>query len=605
MYYDENYVFFKKKVSFLTAMSTLVLLFLAGLVLQSITFFPLFQMLISIVLVLIAVIFNLTLGTPGFVVSSALVIFQIFIYLYRLFFSFRNSEDDNYYLQMAVMSLALIVMLRLFIRRINEKLETLRGRAETEYNRRIMSENASLTESATLRTSLIVKHDEQAAEAVTQSRINTTDTLTTLPGRDMVISHIDRLIDERILKSQSSLDAKASQHPIYVIYLSVIDSVRFKHNLGHRTIDLFIQCMAHRLREAADPKDLVGRIAGNEFVVVTSRDISEKDLFDYIKVLRSAMNENENSHVYSGYSQYPRDARFPGVLLNNAEAAMRSAIASSTYIESFTSIKSSEDSFLRKMEPAQRHEIFDAALEHDEIHMVYQPCMDKDHKVVGFEAFVRWNSPQYGMVDTRDFLNYAEKTGHIFRIGTIVFERALEELKRINELSSETKMTINLSDMQLKNTDSMNEIISIIKRSECNTSNLILDIPEESLMTDFQNIRPIIEKIKDMGITLALDNFGRGYSSLNNIPLLPVSIVKLDGHFTADLSEDATSKLLTSSIIDLLSEIDISVDATGVETKDQFEALVNVGCAYFQGKYLCDPIADSDMKRWILDNMIK
>ena len=605
MEYDKDYVFFKSRTSFLLAVSILSVLFVGALVLQSFVYTAYEKMIVSMVLVIIAFVMNLTLGVPGFAVSVVLTALQLFLYIYRYFSGPVKDPNYSYMIELSLMSIALILMFQLFVRRVYIRISDLKDRAMSEYNRRITSETRAQIESAAQRTSLIVRHDEQAVEAVEASRTNTIDTLTTLPGRDMILDHIDKLIDDRIKKTQDSVDMRASEHPIYVIYFSVIDPVRFSSNLGHRTVDLFIQCMAHRMREAADSKDMVGRISGNEFAVVTSRDISEKDLFAYIDLLRNSLSENENSHVYSGYSQYPRDARYPGDLLSIAETAMRSAIASMTYIESYTSISPSNDSFLKKMDPTERHKIFDDIFDHNELHLVYQPCMDRDHKVVGFESFVRWESPVYGSVDTRDFLKYAEKTGHIFRVGTFVVKKALEELKRINKIYPDIHMTLNFSATQLKNEKNTREVIDLIKDSGCITSNIIMDIPEESLMRGLHNVRSVLEELTDMGVTLALDNFGRAYSSLNNIPLMPVSLVKLDGGFTSDLDSNATSKLLTSSIISLLNEIDISVDATGVETKEQFEALASLGCKYFQGKYLCDPIPEERMGAWVADNMIK
>ena len=119
-----------------------------------------------------------------------------------------------------------------------------------------------------------------------------------------------------------------------------------------------------------------------------------------------------------------------------------------------------------------------------------------------------------------------------------------------------------------------------------------LDIPEESLISNFQTIQPILDDFSTAGVTLALDNFGRGYSSLNNIPLLPVSVVKLDGHFTSGLKEGSAERILTSSIISLLNEIDVPVDATGVGNEEQFNSLVAFGCKFFQGKYMCDPMSE-------------
>lgn len=600
MNYDELNLFFKKRNSFIISSLLLTVLFLSGLAVQSIIYQGALQVFVSVFLVLISVLFNLTLGTPGFVMSVILNIVQIVIYAYR----FVQSQQvlKLYLISLSILSLIVIVLFQIFFRRIADKMNTLQERFEKEQHRRINSETQALIGDTVRRTSLIVRHEDikdkkEVAEVIEMSVSKPIDSMTTLPNRDMIIDHLDHLIDNSIKEDQNSTDENIKHNPIYVYYVTVHDAVRFSNRLGHRIVDLSIQAMAHRLRESAHPSDMVGRVSRNEFAVITSRFKNDDEANAYVDVIRNAMAEYETSNFMCGVVQYPRDGRFPGELVHLAESRMRNPdyvkFTPDHEIISVTDQSKSANE-LKNLSIADLKIVFDKAIENEEIHMVYQPRFDSNKKLTGFEAFVRWNSPDYGIVNTRDFLVQAEKTGHIYQIGKISMESALKKLVELNAIEPTLSMTINLSITEIRNPSIVKYLTDAITESGCNVKNIIIDIPEEGLTSGIHSIRSTLEKLSNMDITMALDNFGRGYSSLNNIPLSPISLLKLDGHFTEDMSDGSAQRILTKSIIELLSDIDIPVAATGVATQEQFATLSEFGCAYFQGRHLCMPLSSRD-----------
>ncbi|MBQ4217161.1 MAG: EAL domain-containing protein, partial [Clostridiales bacterium] len=147
-------------------------------------------------------------------------------------------------------------------------------------------------------------------------------------------------------------------------------------------------------------------------------------------------------------------------------------------------------------------------------------------------------------------------------------------------------MNLNISTSQLKNPGFINMLSNAVSNADCKLMNLILDIPEEGLFTELPDIKEAIEKLSAKGVKMALDNFGRGYSSFNAIPLLPITVLKLDGNFTGNLASDANVRVLSASVISLMHDIDIKVCATGVGSDEQFRILAEQGCDIFQGKYL-------------------
>ncbi len=610
MDYDVGNIFCKNKSSFAFSLISLSFSFIGLMMIQIWSFSATVKVFSSIMALIVIILLILTLGRAGSIVATVFNSFQLILYVYTY-----HSGRSSIYLHLLGLSLAsllILITLKVFTHRVSEKMNLLRLKIDEEQNRRIESETAAITERAVQRTSLIVKHSsiadkESVTKTIKMSKTPRIDTLTTLPDREMLMDHIDTLIEDRITYSQSEPDASEQITNVTVIYLSAELNNDFNRSIGHRSFDLFVQCIAHRLRECADPADMVGRVTGTEFVIVTQRAFTESELKGYIDSLCFAAEDSlsdENgkliSKVRAGYSVYPDDARFPGDLLENAETAMHEAFFSSEdyhrYDESF---RYDITAGLDNMPLDELKAFISKAMEDKEIYMVYQPMFDKDKRITGLEAFVRWNSSVFGMINNYEFLAAAERTGHIYDIGEYTIRTALEKLKEINKEFPDLTMTVNISSIQLRNGDIESSFSEIARESGCDLKNVIVDIPEESLLSNFPLVQPILEKLSDLGVTMALDNFGRGYSSLNNIPLLPISMIKLDGHFTSDLKAGSSSRVLTDSIISLLNEIDVPVDATGVGNAEQYKALVEFGCTYFQGKFLCDPMKDEEVMSFL------
>ncbi len=615
MDYDVGNIFCKKRSSFLFSMTALSIAFIGLMVIQSMSSEAYIKLFSSFTALIVIFLLNITLGTPGFIVGMSFNMFQILVYIY----SYNTSPNTAYLYQLgiALVSLTVVLLFQIFTKRMAEKMNKLRLRIDEEQSRRIESETTVLNQQPNMqRTSLIVKHESikdtpDISETLKMSRNASIDPLTTLPDRAKLIEHLDTLIEDRINYSQSHVSNDFTPGPITVIYLSATQNEKFNRNIGHRAIDLFIQSMAHRIRESADPQDMVGRITGTEFVIISRKTGTDNEMDAYIDSLCFAAEDalsNADGHLISkvraGYSVYPDDARFPGDLLGCAEIAMNEAFTTGLDKKRYhTDFRLDTAAGLDDMPLEKLSEMFDNAIANNEIYMVYQPVFTKDKVIKGFEAFVRWNNASFGIINNFEFIAAAERTGHIYMIGNLAMKMALTKLKEINKDYPELTMAINMSTIQLRNGNVCNDFMKLQEEIGFDIRNVILDIPEESLISNVQDIQSLLDSFSSTGVTITLDNFGRGYSSLNNIPLLPVSIVKLDGHFTSDLKEGSAARVLTNSIISLLNEIDVPVDATGVGTKEQFDSLVSFGCKLFQGKYLCDPMTEDKVKGFLRQTM--
>ena len=297
-----------------------------------------------------------------------------------------------------------------------------------------------------------------------------------------------------------------------------------------------------------------------------------------------------NVHISFGIAKYPQDSRIASELITMAEEAM---IGPSSMVEE--KMMSGENIF-EGMSKDDITAIFDNAIRSNDLYMVYQPSFSAERELIGFEAFMRFEHDGI-FVSPQVFIAAAENTGYIRRIGKFSMLEALKTLSDINKIRPELTMTVNISANQLKEENFVRSFLSTVAATDCNIRNIILDLPEESLITELSDIHNVIEELAGTGVRIALDNFGRGYSSFNAIPLLPVSVLKLDGNFTSDLANNSDVRILTASAIDLMHDTDIKVCATGVGEEKQFNILAGYCCDAFQGKYLgsvmrADAIAD-------------
>lgn len=590
MDHKNDRLFFKSNTSYLTI---LVLLFLASVVLlgyQCVTEEQNVRFYVEIALIFISFSMNVFLGKFGFYTAFIANFMQFLVYVYE---HYRLDTPKPFSFELIIMTLAVMainLINQYYIVKITGKIIRQRKNEVEERSRTI---NKKLEEDLFKRTQLIVSHEAKQNSAASSGRIIpvAADPLTTLPSRVMISDRIDRIIQDDIDNVQKTPVPDANVTMMHCIYLALRSEELLTHNIGHKSMDLYIQNMAHKIRAAAFPKDLVARISGAEFLIFTTQEIDEDELSSYIQKLKTAASKafvagDEHMAVgfSTGISRYPDDGRFAGELITKAEEAMaRSAESPSEQIRTLNmAVHENHASPLTGKTVDELYNIFENALTNHDIYMVYQPSFNCEQELMGFEAFIRLKYEGQD-ISPKAFLISAENSGYMRRIGNYSLSRAMKTLTEINKTNPNLTMSINLSAVQLKDPDFFAELSKSISDSGCDINNLIFDIQGESLYTNLSDIKSSIEKIKSLGIKIALDNFGRAYSSFNTIPLLPINILKLDGRFLKDLKDDINVRVLSSSVISLMHDINIKVCATGVEDEDQLMLLADYGCDFFQG----------------------
>ena len=281
---------------------------------------------------------------------------------------------------------------------------------------------------------------------------------------------------------------------------------------------------------------MVARIDDADFVILFKRVLSQEAEIKYAdKLAKEASRafaagiDSMNAGIHYGFAHYPADSRHAGELIAKAEERMSKAAAvkaGNTVMDDVSSELPGTEVFKNKTKD-EIIAIFERAISDGSIHMAYQPCFTADRKLTGFEAFLRFDKGDLS-ISPQVFLAAAENAGYMRRIGSYSMENSLGALAAINKIDPKLTMNINISNYQLREADFIQSFSNIVSSADCDVKNLILDLQEESLITSLADIRMTIEELATTGVRMALDNFGRGYSSFNAIPLLPVSVLKLE-----------------------------------------------------------------------------
>ena len=423
------------------------------------------------------------------------------------------------------------------------------------------------------------------------------DALTKLPNR--------QLLEDRL--AQYILHAHRENQIIGVLY---IDLDRFKNindTLGHSVGDKLLQDTAERLTRCVRETDTVARLSGDEFIVVLSNITEPKDARIIAEHIISRISESFNINLHEifitpsvGIALYPSDGTNSEELLKHADAAMyqakQSGRGSYKFYEEQMNI---EDVKRSQMEQDLRH-----ALARSEFELVYQPQFDlKTGKIIGAEAFIRWNHTKHGIILPSHFIPLAEDTGLIEPIGEWILRTACRQYKSWQEEGLIIdRLAINVSNRQFMQRKFADTVYKSLTATGMSPERLELEITENLLMDDRIDTIYILDELHSMGVKLAIDDFGTGYTSLGYLKRLPVDALKIDQSFITEVptSEDAIT--ITSSIIAMAHAFKVNVIAEGVENEQQLFMLRSQKCDSVQGFYFAQPMPPEEFGAYLKQN---
>ena len=416
------------------------------------------------------------------------------------------------------------------------------------------------------------------------AHISLHDKLTDLPNRTLLKESLH----------QAMIDSADSGSRLVVLSLGIARFDVLNQSLGWQSTELLIRELAGRLRACLRPEETVGRSGDHRFLVLMPELDPEDTGMDRAESLISALFHpirHEGRDIYltlhGGMSLWPDQADTADELIRLAEQAQSEAAATGQ-----RALRYRDHGARPGRDPVQLESELRQAVEDHQFALVYQPIIHlEDRRTSGFEALVRWNHPERGLLAPGEFLATAASLGLLDTIENRIMLHALDQLARWQHSPGQENLTmaVNLSAQRFQRTDLVETVAYGCKRFEIDPECLHLEITESTALQDFSTGHRILSRLRDLGVQISLDDFGTGYSSLSYLRRLPVDIVKLDRSFLSSEGRAGDSEALVHATVDLAHSLGMDVIAEGVETESQLEFLKSIGCNYAQGFFLHRP----------------
>jgi diguanylate cyclase (GGDEF)-like protein len=404
------------------------------------------------------------------------------------------------------------------------------------------------------------------------------DKLTGISNRTAFSDELDLLLEDN--KNNVS---------IYILDIKNIKSINI--TFGFDMGDEILKFVALKLQKNFIEAKIVSRIDGNVFALLFDKVIEPNEvreiLFSELKIFYGeTFNFPINFNIGVAYHDDEKDSI---ELIEKAEIAMY--MAKNNNISNL-SIYNSE----YRKEVKRRLKIsskLENAIERKEIYLNYQPKVNSiTEKIIGFESLVRWDSKKMGLISPSEFIKIAERSGYIIKLGKYIIEEACRFIKKANVFNEDIIVSINISGIQLLSDNFENLFLDIVDKYEIPKKNIGIEITETAVIENLEKAKQVLNNLHDVGITIYLDDFGKGFSSLNYLNNLPIDVLKIDKSFIDNIVVDTKQLALVKNIIILSKELGLKIVAEGVETEEQFLKIKELKCDTIQGYYFYKPCSE-------------
>jgi diguanylate cyclase (GGDEF)-like protein/PAS domain S-box-containing protein len=404
------------------------------------------------------------------------------------------------------------------------------------------------------------------------------DALTDLPNQ---VLFKDRL-------KQAIALSHRNDHMQAVLLLNLDRFKTINDSLGYSAGDRLLQSVAQRLTSCVRESDTVARFGGDEFAVLLTHIPRAQDAANVARAIKQALDqafifEDQEIFVSSsiGISMYPHDGRDTAGLLKTAGVALdRAKVQGGNNFHFYTA-----GGTTRALKQLVLESNIRSGLERSEFVVQYQPQVDiHGFHLVGMEALVRWQHPNFGMLYPGEFISLAEESGLIIALGDFVMRTACAQNKTWQDRGlMPLRISVNFSARQFQQPAFIADVSHLLKETNLDPRWLELELTESSIMKDPEEAIEKLHELKLMGISVAIDDFGTGYSSLNYLKRFPIDTLKIDKTFVSDVCKDPHDTAIVRAIINLGHALDLMVIAEGVETKEQLQYLSALECDVVQG----------------------
>jgi diguanylate cyclase (GGDEF)-like protein len=417
------------------------------------------------------------------------------------------------------------------------------------------------------------------------------DPLTTLPNRALFLDRLTVALDR----------SRRTGMPVAVLFIDVDNFKQVNDSLGHAAGDRLLTMLADRFRAMLRPMDTVARFGGDEFTFLFEGLESEREAvlvaerISHTASLPLTVGDGETSVAISiGIAMVNDPSVAPDHVIRDADAAMyRAKELGGSRFELYD-----ESSRQRATQRLDIETALSQAVERSELRVHYQPrvSLNGDTGLVGFEALVRWEHPERGLIEPLEFIQVAEETGLIVPIGGWVIEQALAQVGRWRQSRPGMTISVNLSSRQLEDPDLIPSLSGALSDLGVDPGILRLEVTEDSVQHNPELASRMLGELHEIGVKLAIDDFGTGHSSISSLRLLPVDTIKIDRSFVSNLGSGPGGAALVGAVVELGHALGLTVEAEGVETDAQLAHLRELGCDGAQGFLFSGPVPEEGVR---------
>lgn len=409
------------------------------------------------------------------------------------------------------------------------------------------------------------------------------DAVTGVPNRRYFVEHAEEMKNTALLNKKK----------FAVIFIDLDNFKYVNDTYGHSIGDVVLKLFCKKVNNKLQNKHFLARFGGDEFVAALE-NINEAEVICVINEILGECNiplNINNKEIYTtvsiGVSICSDRNESIQTLLKKADIAMYKAKSTG---------KNRYMMFNKELAEKMDREIelsrcIRKSIENNEIYFIMQPkYWAKTERIQGFEVLTRWQSKELGIVSPNEFIPTAEYNGFIVEMGKFLIKDSFKKCKLLNNMiGSNFKIAVNLSEVQIRDENLIDFIKKSMDEEEINPKNIEFEVTESIIMTSVQNNIKVLEKLRELGVSIVLDDFGTGYSSMNYLRKLPIDTVKIDKSFIYDIGKDFKGECIIEKIVELCHLLNLEVTAEGVENKEQIDFLNSIDCDIIQGYYFSEP----------------